>query len=156
MALPKDFLWGSATASYQCEGAWQEDGKVLSMWDHYLHENGYENGDIASDHYHRFEEDLKILKQGGQNSYRFSLAWPRIIKNLEGEVNMAGIEHYLQVFKLLKKLGIEPNVTLYHWDLPQYLEELGGWQNEKTCEAYLHYVKVCFHYFHECFSLGYF
>ena len=149
MPLPKDFLWGSATASYQCEGAFDQDGKVPSMWDHDLHLNQLENGDVASDHYHRYEEDIKMLKDGGQNSYRFSLAWPRIIKNIEGEVNMKGIEHYLKVFKCLKKYGIEPNVTLYHWDLPQYLEDIGGWQNPKTCDAYLHYVKICFKYFHE-------
>lgn len=147
MTLPKDFLWGSATASYQCEGAWQEDGKVPSMWDVYLHEKNLENGDIASDHYHRFKEDLMMLKASGQNSYRFSLSWPRIIKNLEGDINPLGVEHYLEVFKLLKELEIKPNVTLYHWDLPQYLEALGGWQNIQTCEAYLHYVKVCFEYF---------
>ena len=92
MPLPKDFLWGSATASYQCEGAFDQDGKVPSMWDYYLHLNQLENGDVASDHYHRYEEDIKMLKDGGQNSYRFSLAWPRIIKNIEGEVNMKGIE----------------------------------------------------------------
>ena len=77
-----DFLWGGATASYQCEGGWQEGGRVESMWDVYLHENHLENGDVASDHYHRFREDIRMMKEGGQNSYRFSLAWPRIIKKM--------------------------------------------------------------------------
>lgn len=79
-------LWGSATASYQCEGAWNEDGKVESMWDHYLHQENLENGDVASDHYHRFREDIRQMAEGGQNAYRFSLSWPRIIKNESGKL----------------------------------------------------------------------
>lgn len=145
----KEFLWGGATASYQCEGAWQEDGRVESMWDHYLHENNLENGDVASDHYHRFEEDIRMMKEGGQNAYRFSLAWPRIIKNREGEVNEKGIAFYRRVLKTCHKYDIEPFVTVYHWDLPQYLEERGGWLNEETCYAYEHYAKVCFEAFQD-------
>lgn len=145
----KEFLWGGATASYQCEGAWQEDGRVESMWDHYLHENNLENGDVASDHYHRFEEDIRMMKEGGQNAYRFSLAWPRIIKNREGEVNEKGIAFYRRVLETCHKYDIEPFVTVYHWDLPQYLEERGGWLNEETCYAYEHYAKVCFEAFQD-------
>lgn len=139
-----DFLWGGATASYQCEGAWKEDDKVKSMWDHYLHEENLENGDIASDHYHRYEEDIRMMAEGGQNSYRFSLSWPRIIKNKEGDVNEKGIEFYHKILDTCKKYGIEPFVTIYHWDLPQYWEETGGWLNEEVCYAYQHYAKVCF------------
>lgn len=145
--MKKDFLWGGATASYQCEGAWNLDDKVESMWDVYLHENHLENGDIASDYYHRFEEDIRMMAEGSQNSYRFSLAWPRIIKNREGDVNEKGIAFYHKILDTCKKYGIEPFVTLYHWDLPQYWQEVGGWLNEETCYAYEHYAKVCFENF---------
>ncbi len=114
------------------------------MWDKYLHEENLENGDVASDHYHRFKEDIKMMKEGGHTGYRFSLAWPRIIKNLEGEINQEGIDFYNEMIDTCLENGITPFVTIYHWDLPQYLEELGGWLNRKTCEAYMHYAKVCF------------
>lgn len=140
----KEFLWGGATASYQCEGGWNEGGRAESMWDKYLHEENLENGDVASDHYHRFKEDIKMMKEGGHTGYRFSLAWPRIIKNLEGEINQEGIDFYNEMIDTCLENGITPFVTIYHWDLPQYLEELGGWFNRKTCEAYMHYAKVCF------------
>lgn len=143
----KDFLWGGATASYQCEGAWDVDDKVESMWDHYLHEEGLENGDIASDHYHRFEEDIEMMAKGLQNAYRFSLSWPRIIKNRDGEVNEKGITFYKRVLEACKKNGIEPFVTLYHWDLPQYWQEKGGWLNKEVCIAFEKYAKVCFENF---------
>lgn len=139
-----DFLWGGATASYQCEGGWQEGGRVESMWDVYLHENHLENGDVASDHYHRFREDIRMMKEGGQNSYRFSLAWPRIIRNREGEVNQEGVDFYNQLIDACLEYGITPMVTIFHWDLPQYLEEKGGWLNRETCAAYTHYAKICF------------
>lgn len=147
--MRKDFLWGGATASYQCEGAWDLDDKVESMWDHYLHEEHLENGDIASDHYHRFEEDIEMMKQGGQNAYRLSLAWPRIIKNKQGDINEKGIAFYHRVLDACKKHDITPFVTIYHWDLPQYWEETGGWLNEEVCSAYAHYANVCFQAFHE-------
>lgn len=140
----KEFLWGGATASYQCEGGWNEGGRAESMWDKYLHEENLENGDVASDHYHRFKEDIKMMKEGGHTGYRFSLAWPRIIKNLEGEINQEGIDFYNEMIDTCLENGITHFVTIYHWDLPQYLEELGGWLNRKTCEAYMHYAKVCF------------
>lgn len=140
----EEFLFGGASASYQCEGAWDEDGKVESMWDVYLHENNYENGDVASDHYHRYKEDIRMMKEGGQNAYRFSIAWPRIIKNLEGDVIEEGIRHYIDVLDECHRQGIEPYVTLYHWDLPQYLEDIGGWINPATADAFVHYAEVCF------------
>lgn len=147
------FLWGGATASYQCEGGWNEGGRVESMWDCYLHDNGLENGDVASDHYHRFEEDIRMMKEGGHNSYRFSIAWPRIIKNLEGEVNEEGVAFYNRVIDTCLKYGLEPFVTIFHWDLPQYLEARGGWLNRETCDAYMHYAKVCFGRFGDRVSL---
>lgn len=138
------FLWGGATASYQCEGGWNEGGRVESMWDRYLHDNQLENGDVASDHYHRFEEDIRMMKEGGHNSYRFSLAWPRIIRNLDGEINEKGVKFYDRMIDTCLRYGIEPMVTIFHWDLPLYLEERGGWLNRETCDAYTHYAKVCF------------
>ena len=137
-------LWGSATASYQCEGAWNEDGKVESMWDHYLHQENLENGDVASDHYHRFREDIRQMAEGGQNAYRFSLSWPRIIKNESGENNEKGLDFYRQMIDACHENGIEPFVTCYHWDLPQYLEEKGGWLNKATAAAFQHYCEVVF------------
>lgn len=145
--MDKNFLWGGATASYQCEGAWDVDGKVESMWDRYLHENDLENGDVASDHYHRFEEDIRMMKEGGQNSYRFSLSWPRIIKNKEGEINEKGLAFYQRLLDACHKYDIEPFVTIYHWDLPQYWEEEGGWLNNKVAYAFEHLAKVCFEHF---------
>ena len=139
-----EFLWGGATASYQCEGGWQEGGRAESMWDKYLHENGLENGDVASDHFHRFREDIRMMKEGGHNSYRFSVAWPRIIKNREGDINPEGIAFYNQVIDACLEYGITPFVTIFHWDLPQYLEAEGGWLNRETCRAYTHFAKVCF------------
>ena len=127
-----EFLWGGATASYQCEGGWKEGGRAESMWDRYLHDHGLENGDVASDHFHRYQEDIRMMKEGGHNSYRFSIAWPRIIKNLEGDINPEGIAFYNQIIDTCLEYGITPFVTIFHWDLPQYLEEIGGWLNRRT------------------------
>ena len=143
MKLNNEFLWGSATASYQCEGAWQEDDKVESNWDKYLHDNHYENGDVASDFYHHYKEDIAMLKKSGQNAFRFSFSWTRIIGE-DGSKNQKGLDFYHSVIDECLKYGIEPFVTLYHWDLPQYLEDNGGWLNRKTCEAYREYAKTCF------------
>ena len=145
--MNSNFLWGGATASYQCEGAWNVDDKAESMWDHYLHENNLENGDVASDHYHHFEEDIKMMKDGGQNAYRFSLSWPRIIKNRAGDINPKGIAFYNKLINCCLKNGITPLVTLYHWDLPQYWQEVGGWLNLDTSRAFAHYAEVCFEAF---------
>ena len=108
MGLKKDFLWGSATASYQCEGAVNEGGRVPSMWDTYLHDGGYETGDVASDFYHHYKEDIKMMAEGGQNTLRLSLAWPRIIKNIKGEINEEGVEFYRDVLKTCQQYGITP------------------------------------------------
>lgn len=145
--MNKDFLWGSATASYQCEGAYDEGGRVPSNWDVYLHERGLENGDTASDHYHRYREDIEQLAKGGQNAYRFSLSWPRIIKDIEGNVNEEGVAFYLDLIETCLKNGVTPFVTIFHWDLPQYYEEIGGWLNKETCYGFEHYARVCFERF---------
>lgn len=146
----KDFLWGSATASYQCEGAWNEDGKGLSMWDTYCHsknnKEGY-TGDVSCDFYHRYEEDIKMLAESGQNAYRFSLSWTRIIPNGVGEINQKGIDFYLKIIETCRKYKVEPFVTLYHYDLPDTLYQKGGWENRDTCEAFAEYAKVCFEAF---------
>ncbi|MCT1901506.1 glycoside hydrolase family 1 protein [Oceanobacillus sojae] len=142
--INKNFLWGTATASYQCEGGWNEGGRVPSLWDVYLHENNLENGNDASDHYHKYKEDIRLMKEGGHKAYRFSIAWPRIIKNDQGEVNPEGVQFYHNIIDECLKNGIEPFVTLFHWDLPQYLEEKGGWAEREICDAYVEYAKVCF------------
>ena len=145
--MEKDFLWGSATASYQCEGAWNEDDKALSNWDVYLHENKLENGDVASDHYHRYKEDIKQLSEGGQNAYRFSLSWPRILKDREGTVNEKGIAFYRDLIKTCLEHGVRPFVTIFHWDLPEYWQEVGGWLNADVCYGFERYCEVCFEAF---------
>lgn len=142
--MKKGFLWGTATASYQCEGAWDEDGRVPSLWDVYLHNNDLENGDIASDHYHRFKEDIRYMKEGGQNSYRFSLSWPRLITDLDGTVNPKGIQFYHDLIDELLRNDIVPHVTIFHWDLPQYLEDIGGWLNRETITHYERFAELCF------------
>lgn len=135
--MTTNFLWGSATASYQCEGAWNEDGRVPSLWDTYLHDNQLENGDIASDHYHRFKEDIQLMKEGGHNTYRFSLSWPRLITDLAGTINPKGVDFYHRLIDECLANGIEPFITIFHWDLPDYLEQRGGWLSKETIEAYV-------------------
>lgn len=146
-----NFLWGSATAAYQCEGAWNEDGKGLSNWDVFCHSDknniNVVTGDVASDFYHRFEEDIKLLSEGGQNAYRFSISWTRIFPQGTGEVNQEGIDFYHTVIDTCKKYRVEPLVTLYHYDLPISLFENGGWENRNTVEAYVEYASKCFEEF---------
>ena len=145
------FLWGSATASYQCEGAWNIDGKGLSNWDDFFHntERGKDlvSGDEACDFYHHYEEDIRMMKESNQNTLRLSLSWPRIIPNGTGEVNPKGVEFYHKVFKCCKDNGIEPMVTLYHWDLPITLDKKGGWLNFETADAFKDYARFCFEEF---------
>lgn len=142
------FLWGSATAAYQCEGAWDEDGKGLSNWDAFCHSDANSvnpvTGDIASDHYHRFEEDLDLMAEGNQNAYRFSISWGRILPDGVGEPCEAGLAHYDRVIDACLARGIEPVVTLYHYDLPNALFVKGGWENRETVDAFAEYAKVCF------------
>lgn len=128
--FPTGFLWGNATSSYQIEGAWNEDGKGLSIWDTYAHTAGKiqnnDNGDIALDHYHRYKEDVQLLKAIGTNAYRFSIAWPRIFPTGTGQPNTKGLDFYSRLVDELLNAGIQPFATLYHWDLPQALQDKGG------------------------------
>src|SRR5256885_6791312 len=131
--FPKGFFWGTATAAYQIEGAWNEDGKGESIWDRFAHTPGKikngENGDIACDSYHRWREDIALMQAMDLNSYRFSISWPRIQPSGSGAANPKGIDYYSQLVDALLKAQLRPLVTLYHWDLPQALEDAGGWPN---------------------------
>src|SRR5262245_14556192 len=135
--FPKGFFWGVGTSSYQIEGAWKEDGKGLSIWDTYAHKAGNiknnDTGDVANDHYHRYKEDVALMKDIGASSYRFSVAWPRIFPEGSGQPNAKGLDFYSRLVDELKSAGIEPFATLYHWDLPQTLQDkYGGWQSKET------------------------
>ena len=144
--FPGDFLWGSATASYQIEGAVHEDGRAPSIWDTFSHTPGKvldgDTGDVAVDHYHRVAEDVALMRDLGLQAYRFSVAWPRIVPAGTGEVNQAGLDFYSDLVDRLVAAGIEPVVTLYHWDLPQALEDQGGWTNRATAYAFAEYARV--------------
>lgn len=144
------FMWGSATAAYQCEGAWREGKKDLSNWDAFCHGEANEkhiaNGDVASDHYHRFEEDLDMMRAGNQNAYRFSIAWTRVVHE-DGTPNPEGIAHYSHVIDACLARGIEPLVTLYHYDMPDYLFQRGGWETRETAERFYSYADICFRAF---------
>ena len=144
ISFPKDFVWGVATASYQIEGAWDEDGKGESIWDRFSHtpgkvENG-DTGDVACDHYHRWREDVALMKDLGLNAYRFSIAWPRILPEGRGTVSQAGIDFYSELVDALLAEGIEPFATLYHWDLPQVLEDQGGWPDRMVVDAFVEFA----------------
>ncbi|WP_312629720.1 GH1 family beta-glucosidase [Scandinavium sp.] len=147
-AFPKDFLWGAATAAYQVEGAHNEDGKGLSIWDVFSHLPGttYQNtnGDIAVDHYHRMQEDVALMAEMGLQSYRFSISWPRLLPNGRGEVNEAGIKFYSDLIDALLAHNIVPMITLYHWDLPQALQDEGGWEARATAKAFEEYARLCY------------
>jgi len=149
--FPKDMKWGTATASYQIEGAANEDGRGPSIWDTFSHTpgkvKGGDNGDIACDSYHRYEEDIRIMKDLGIDYYRFSVAWPRIYPNGKGDINPKGLEFYHDFVDKLIENGIEPMCTLYHWDLPQALQDQGGWANRETIDAFVQYAKTMFREF---------
>ncbi|MBR5376349.1 MAG: beta-glucosidase [Lachnospiraceae bacterium] len=144
--FPKDFLWGAASAAYQVEGAYREDGKGEGIWDHFSHEPGRcrhgDTGDVSCDHYHRFREDVAMMKELGLKSYRFSVSWPRVIPNGTGEVNEKGLKFYSDLVDELCAAGIEPMVTLFHWNYPMALYEKGGWKNDESPEWFAQYAKV--------------
>lgn len=146
--FPKDMKWGTATASYQIEGAAFEDGRGLSIWDTFSHTPGKvingDNGDVACDSYHRYEEDIELMKELGIDVYRFSVAWPRIFPKGRGEVNPKGLDFYHSFVDKLIENGIEPMCTLYHWDLPQTLQDEGGWDNRETIDAFVEYSELMF------------
>jgi beta-glucosidase len=139
-----DFLWGASTAAYQIEGAVSEDGRGPSIWDTFCKQPGKilngDTGEIACDHYHRYREDVALMKQMGQDVYRFSVAWPRIFPTGRGKLNRAGIDFYQRLVDEVLANGIEPWLCLYHWDLPQALQELGGWTNRDTAGWYTDYA----------------
>jgi beta-glucosidase len=143
-AFPKDFFWGNATSAYQIEGAWNEDGKGPSIWDMYAHTPGKirdgSTGDVANDHYHRYKEDVALIKDIGATAYRFSIAWPRIFPQGTGVPNPKGVDFYKRLTDELRAKGIEPFATLYHWDLPQALQDkYGGWRSRETAKAFADY-----------------
>lgn len=145
--FPLDFLWGASTSAYQVEGAWNEDGKSPSIVDMLDHPAETANFKVASDHYHRFREDVKLFAELGLKAYRFSVAWTRILPNGTGEVNQPGLAFYRDLIDELLKHGIEPVVTLYHFDLPYVLEQQGGWSNRQTIDAFVEYADVLFNAF---------
>jgi beta-glucosidase len=142
--FPKDFYWGTATAAYQIEGAWNEDGKGPSIWDTYAHTPGKvkngDTGDVANDHYHRYREDVELMRSLGATSYRFSISWPRIFPRGTGSPNQKGLDFYNRLVDELVAAGVAPFPTLYHWDLPQALQDKGGWQNRDTASAFGDYA----------------
>ena len=143
--FPEGFLWGASTSAYQVEGAYLEDGKGLSVSDTAAIPEGTTNFNVASDHYHHYKEDIALLAEMGFKEYRFSIAWPRIIPDGDGEINPKGVEFYNNLINEIVKYNITPVVTLYHFDLPQALQDkYGGWASRQCIEDYVRYVKVCF------------
>ena len=147
MSFCKDFIWGAATASYQIEGAAYEDGKGLNVWDTFSHEPGKilegHTGDVACDHYHRFKEDVALMKEMGIKNYRFSISWARILPEGVGEVNEAGVAFYNALIDELLAAGIRPFVTLFHWDYPRALLARGGWENPDSPKWFEEYATLC-------------
>jgi beta-glucosidase len=149
LKFPRGFLWGAATSSYQIEGAWNVDGKGESVWDEVCHNTKIikETGDIACDHYHRYKEDVQIMRNLGLKAYRFSVSWPRIFPSGTGKINRKGVEFYDNLVNELLKNQIEPLITLFHWDLPLSLEKIGGWENRKVVDAFVDYADFMFDHF---------
>lgn len=146
ISFPQNFIWGVATSAYQVEGATSEDGRGESIWDRFCTKPGAisdgSSGAVACDSYHRYAEDITIAQQLGVKAYRLSIAWPRIVPQRDGKINQAGIDYYRRLLDALREAGIATFVTLYHWDLPQYLEDNGGWSNRETALCYADYVKT--------------
>src|SRR6185437_11544815 len=144
--FPEGFLWGASTAAYQIEGAVAEDGRGPSIWDTFSHLEGRtkegDTGDVAADHYHRWPEDVALLTELGANAYRFSIAWPRIQPSGSGPANPRGLDFYDRLVDALGERGITPLPTLFHWDLPQPLEDEGGWLNRQTAYQFAQYAAL--------------
>jgi beta-glucosidase len=144
--FPPGFIWGAATSSYQIEGAWNEDGKGESIWDRFTHTPGNiedaSNGDVACDHYHCWAEDIRLMKSLRLQAYRFSIAWSRLLPSGWGCLNQPGLDFYDRLVDGLLQAGILPFVTLYHWDLPQPLQDAGGWPSRATAEAFVEYADI--------------
>ena len=145
--FPDGFMWGASTSAYQIEGAVDEDGRGRSIWDTFSHTpgkiDGGGTGDVACDHYHRWRDDVDLISSLNLNTYRFSLAWPRLFPDGVRR-EQRGFDHYQQLIETLLQRGIEPVVTLYHWDLPQALEDRGGWRARETTERFAEYAAACF------------
>lgn len=146
ITFPDDFLWGVSTSSYQIEGAWNEDGKGESIWDRFAHAPGNikngDTGDVACDHYHRYKEDVDLMKELGIQAYFFSISWPRVLPKGEGDVNEAGLDFYKRLVDKLLEARIEPCIFLYHWELPQALQDKGGWANRDIVNHFVSYAKL--------------
>ncbi|XP_010210648.1 PREDICTED: lactase-phlorizin hydrolase [Tinamus guttatus] len=147
--FPKGFAWSVATAAYQIEGAWRADGKGLSIWDQYAHTplkiGNDETGDVACDSYHKIEEDVEMLKGLQVSHYRFSISWPRVLPDgTTGYINEAGLNYYERLIDALLAANIKPQVTIYHWDLPQALQNVGGWENDTIVERFKEYAELLF------------
>ena len=144
--FPADFVWGAASASYQVEGAVDEDGRGESVWDRFSATpgkvRGGDTGAVACDFYHRYPEDIALMRELGLDAFRFSIAWPRVVPDGRGAVNQKGLDFYDRLVDGLLEAGIEPFPTLYHWDLPQALEDAGGWPERATAEAFVAYVEA--------------
>ena len=144
--FPDDFVWGAATSAYQVEGAWDEDSKGESIWDRFSHKPGKiangDTGDVAADHYHRWQGDVGLMKELGLKAYRFSISWPRVLPQGRGPANSKGLDFYSRVVDALLQAAIEPLVTLYHWDLPQALQDQGGWPARLAAEAFIEYTDL--------------
>jgi beta-glucosidase len=144
IAFPEDFVWGCASSAYQVEGAWEEDGKGPSIWDTFVHTPGRiangETGDITVDHYHRYKEDVALMKEIGLQAYRFSTSWSRILPNGTGAVNQAGLDFYDRLVDEILEKKIEPYLCLFHYDLPQALQDKGGWPNRDSAYAFADYA----------------
>ena len=145
-AFPADFVWGASTSSYQIEGAVDEDGRGKSIWDAFSHTPGRvkngDTGDVACDHYHRWRDDIDLLARGNFSAYRFSTAWPRILPSGSGAVEPRGLDFYERLVDGLIANGITPWLCVYHWDLPQALQEKGGWLNRDTSAKFADYARV--------------
>ncbi len=146
LPFPPGFVWGTATSAYQVEGAARTDGRGESIWDRFTRKPGAiwdgSTGDVSCDHYHTWKKDVALMKQLGIGGYRFSLAWPRVLPDGRGRVNHAGLDFYSRLVDALLEADIEPFVTLYHWDLPQALQERGGWASRATASAFVEYAEV--------------
>lgn len=147
MIFNRDFIFGVATSSYQIEGAFDEDGRTASIWDTFSKTQGnvrnMDNGNVACDHYHRYGEDIELINELNVDSYRLSIAWPRIFPE-KGKYNPKGMQFYKKLLTELKQKGIKTSVTLYHWDLPQWVQDLGGWEVRENIEFFLEYAEKCF------------
>ncbi|MDK9723151.1 MAG: GH1 family beta-glucosidase [Rhodospirillales bacterium] len=145
LTFPKDFLWGASTAAYQIEGAYAEDGRGKCIWDTFAEQGHIQDGstaNVACDHYHRYLEDIALMKDAGFNAYRFSIAWPRILPTGTGAVNEKGLDFYDRLVDALLAAGIRPMACLYHWDLPQPLQDKGGWQGREIVGPFADYARI--------------